>query len=302
MLIIERIKAFLTDQKRAGIEAQWGKISASLKKTFKTRRLLLFFIPLFVVPFSVLKTLGEDGEAVFAAQKGALVLEVFSRTDLAPEDYALLEENLKALESVKGVVAVSPEESLSKITLDPKLGIDPQWLQKKKEDLKGKDTLLPWSYNLYLSRWDENNLARLTLTIQNLEVGKNKIKAVAEIQYDRERWSLAFALFNYVRWLKRVLGMLLCLGLGLLGYLAIQVRKKLVLDETLAMEAAGFFSLAILGGILSHLLFLVVLALSFFPETFSWKNQIGHALIFQIGLSFLFSFCAHAVLLFERRR
>ncbi len=288
MLTLEKIKS--------------SPLAGIIKKTLKTRWLLLLFIPTLIVPLTVLKTLSEEGQAVFSAQKGALVMEVFSRTDLAPENYKLLEENLRALEGVKEVIAVSPEESLAKISEDPKFGIDPQWLMKKKEDLKGKDTLLPWSYDLHLAKWDEKFLAGLLGTIENMEVGQNKIKAVSEIHYDRERWTLTFALFNYVRWLKRVLGFLLSLVLGIMGYLAVKVRRKFTPDQELVTEAVGFFSIGILGALASHALYLAILSISFFPETFSWKNQLGRSLIFQIGLSILFSFCAHASLLFERRR
>ena len=287
---------------RAKIPVHWKRAAGSILKILKARRLLLLFIPLAVIPFSVLKTLGEDGQEVFASQKDAMILEVFSRTDLAPEDYPLLEESLMALEDVKGVVAVSPDESLTKIAADPKLGIDPSWLLKKKEDLKGKDTILPWSYDLHLARWDDQTLSVLTQRIASLEVGKNKTKAVSEIHYDRERWSLAFALFNYVRWLKRVLGFLLCLGLGVFIFLAVKMRRESPLDKSLVEEGAGFFALGILGGILSHVFSLIILSTSFFPEAFSWKNQMGRSLMFQSGLSLIFSFCAHAVLLFERRR
>ena len=267
----------------------------ALRTAFKERWILLVFLVLFVVPFSILKTLEEDGSEVFASQKDALMLEVFARTDLKPEAYPALEQVLKSLSGVKEVIAVSPEESLKKVANDPKLGIDPGWLGKKSQDLKNKDTILPWSYNVHLARWNDADLKTLVQKIEGLEMGKEKIKAVAEIHYDKERWSLAFALRNYVRWLKRSLAFLLLITFASAIFLAVRVRGKISSDPEFLTAGWGFLALGLAGGILSHVIQLVILSVSFFPESFSWKDQIGQGLLFQAGLSVILSLSGFGV-------
>src|SRR3990167_8325589 len=74
-----------------------------LAPIFRRRWLLLGILPLWIVPFSLLRTLERDGREIFAAQKNALILEVYSRTDLPSDAYPLLEESLTALPDVKEV-------------------------------------------------------------------------------------------------------------------------------------------------------------------------------------------------------
>ncbi|OGR86081.1 MAG: hypothetical protein A3A86_00760 [Elusimicrobia bacterium RIFCSPLOWO2_01_FULL_60_11] len=273
-----------------------------LAPIFRRRWLLLGILPLWIVPFSLLRTLERDGREIFAAQKNALILEVYSRTDLPSDAYPLLEESLRALPDVKEVTAASPEESLKRVADDPALGVDSTWLRKKMADMKGKDTLLPWSYDVYPEKWDESSLSDLTRRIEAIEVGRGKVKAVSEVHYDRERRALTFALFNYVRWIRRSLGILIAVGLYVGAFFAFKVRKYYFEQENWAREAGGFLILAVLGGLLSHGLLLSVLSQAFFPETFNWKVYVGRFLPLELALSVYFCLCAHAALVLERRR
>ncbi|OGR83167.1 MAG: hypothetical protein A2901_07910 [Elusimicrobia bacterium RIFCSPLOWO2_01_FULL_54_10] len=274
----------------------------TLGSIFRRRWILLGIIPVWVVPFSLLKTLGDDGMEVFFAQKTALVLEVHARTDLAPDIYPLLEESLLALDGVKQVIAASPEESLKKVAEDTSLGIDSAWLLKKKEDLQGKDTLLPWSYTVHPDGWTDDFVSALTGRILALEVGEDKVRPVAEVRSDRERAALAYALFNYSRWIRRTLVLMLGLGLVSGAVLAMKIGWKFKDEEGWAHKIAGIFFLALLGGLLSHVLYIAILSYSFFPETSGWMLHLGRSLPFQLALSVLFSFFAHGALFLERRR
>lgn len=278
-----------------------SRIRKFLAGVLKKRWLLLGILPLWIVPFSLLRTLDKDGREIFAAQKNALILEVYARTDLPADAYPLLEESLRALAGVKEVVAVSPEESLNKVADDPALGVDASWLRKKMTDMKGKDTLLPWSYDIYPEKWDESSIADIIRQIESIEVGRGKVKAVSEVHYDRERWALTFALFNYVRWIRRSLGILIITGLGVGAFFAFKVRNYYFQQENWAKEAGGFLTLAALGGLLSHGLLLAMLSQTFFPETFNWKVYAGRFLPLELALSLYFCLCAHAALVLEHR-
>ena len=272
-----------------------------LAAVLRRRWLLLGILPLWIVPFSLLRTLDKDGREIFLAQKSALILDVYARTDLPADAYPLIEESLRAVPGIKEVVAVSPEESLKKIADDPSLGIDAAWIKKKMSDLKGKDTLLPWSYDVYPAKWDEASLSDLIRRIESIEAGHGKGKAVSEVHYDRERWALAFALFNYARWIRRSLGILILTGMSVGAFFAFKVRNLYFQEENWAKEAGGFLALAALGGLLSHGLLLVMLSQTFFPETFDWKAYAGRFLPLQLGLSLYFCLCAHAALVLDRR-
>jgi len=277
------------------------RIREFLAGILKKRWLLLGVLPLWIIPFSLLFTLNKDGQEIFASQKSALILDVYSRTDLPSDAYPLLEESLRALAGVRNVTVVSPEESLEKVAGDSVLGIDTSWLKKKMSDMKGKDTLLPWSYNVYPEEWNEDFLMNLIQQIQAIEVGRGKLKAVSEVHYDRERWALTFALFNYLRWIRRSLEILILAGLGVGAFLAFKVRKHYFQKENWVKEAREFFILALLGGGLSHGFLFVVLSQSFFPETFNWKIYAGRFLPLELALSLYFCLCAHAALVLERR-
>lgn len=264
----------------------------------KKRWLLLAILPLGIVPISMLTTLAKDGLEILDLQKTTLLLDVYARTDLPSDVYPLLEESLQALLGVREVVAVSPEESLDKAVQDTTLGIDAAWLKQKMADLKGKDTLLPWSYKIYPEEWD--SLLELIREIESIEVGRLKIKAVSEVHYDRERWALTSALFNYGTWIRRSLWVLLIAGLGVGAFLAFRARPYFQ-KENLAKKAGEFLLLALLGGLISHGLLLGVLSQSFFPEIFNWKIAVGRSLPLELALSIYFCLCAHAALVFERR-
>ena len=287
MILLERLKSLSLPNGNDGKILERRRFFSALKNAVGERWILFVFLILFMVPFSILKTLSEDGSEVFASQKDALVLEVFARTDLEPDAYPLLEESLRVLTGVKEVIAVSPQDSLKKVAGDPKIGIDTSWLMKKSQDLK--DTILPWSYDLHLARWDEEALKGVIQKIEGLQVGRNKIIGVSEIHYDKERWSLAFALYNYVRWIKRSLAFLLFLSFSMLIFLAVKLRNRVRNESRILSEGVRFLSLGLAGGILSHGVYLVILSLTFFPETFNWRDQIGHGLIFQTTLSLVVS-------------
>ena len=94
------------------------------------------------------------------------------------------------------------------------------------------------------------------------------------------------------------------LGLGLVSgaVLAMKIGWKFKDEEGWAHKIAGIFFLALLGGLLSHVLYIAILSYSFFPETSGWMLHLGRSLPFQLALSVLFSFFAHGALFLERRR
>ena len=295
MILLERLKSWTLLNGSRERPVEWRKTASMVNSVLKKRWILLVFLLQFIVPISVLKTLSDDGIEIFASQNDALLLEVFARTDLEQEAYPLLEESLRALPGVKEVVAVSPQESLRKVAGDPKLGIDTGWLMKKTRDLKDKETILPWSYKLHLARWDEKNLKTVIQKIEDLQVGRNKVKSISEIHYDRERWSLAFALYNYVRWITRISAFLLVISLLVPIFLAVKIRHKIRSHPVFLHDGIGFLALGLAGGLLSHAVQLAVLSFSFFPESFSWSDQLGRGLLFQISLSLLLTFSCFGV-------
>lgn len=219
--------------------------------------LLLFFLAMFLTFLvSVIAALRKEGLDVYASQRNVLKLEVFAKTDLKPEWIPLLEESLRSMPGIKRVVSFSPENAIQKLTSDPQLDVDGSWLLQKTEELKGKDTILPWTYNLYLKSWDQTALNELTQKIQELEIGVPQTKAVTEVHYDQERWVLAVSLFNYLKWLKGVLWVCILFGLG---FLSVLIKKWIGLDDSqkIIFIKSGYLPMAglgILSGFLLHLL------------------------------------------------
>lgn len=268
-------------------------------KTFFSSYWLFFGASVcFVFLFTVLTKLYRDGQEVFLLQRDALTLQVFSRTDLNSESCALLEEQLRALNGVKEVISISPEESLKKLAADPELAVESEWLSHKSAELKGKSAVLPWSYDLHLLQWDENFLKSLMNKIENLEVGVPKRKVVSEIHYDKERWAFASALFNYLRWLRSVLWVALLFLLGFLIVVFVKwvrggkwfgrnfVSPGAGMDwQRFGQEAGAILIFGISAGFVSHLLSILVLALSYFNGASYWRNQIGEFLPQQIFCS-----------------
>lgn len=270
---------------------EFCKEDAREVKNFLTSRWLFFGCSVVgILLLTVLKTLHEDGQEIFSLQKGAFILEVFAPTDLNPEFYPIVEESLRALPGVKGVVATSPEESLKRMVAEKTIAEESEWLLKKSFELKGKNTILPWSYDLHLSRWDEPFLKELINRIEKLEVGYPKTKAISEIHYDLERWSLTFALYNYLRWVRTVLVFFAC---SLAGFLFVSFKRWVQsgkIKEILLKEVRLIFLFGFCAGLVSHIFCLFVLSLAFFSSALSWQSQVGRFLLFQISLGILFAF------------
>lgn len=285
-------------RERKGFLQKWNRA----RRFFEAHTALFAFSILIAFLFSVLYTLRQDGLSVFESQRAALVLEVFSRTDLPVDAIPLLEEGLRAIDGVKEVVAVSPDESLQRLAQEPNLPVSPEWLQAKTSIENGAAGLLPWTYRLHLNAWDEATLNGVLGRVEMLEVGVPKLDPVAEVHYDRERWSLTVALYHYVKWLGAVLAV--C-GVFLAGFLAAFVVKTGRWIRRNVQPSAGplhlwgrFWPRVVFGvsaGIIAHFLFLVVLSQAFYFRQFSWEQQAGHLLLPQIALSLLLAFLAAGV-------
>lgn len=251
---------------------------------------------------SALLIFREDGMAVLASQKDGLVLEVFSRTDLTSEQNTLLRESLLAMDGVNELDFISPDEALKKLSVESKLDIETEWLAQKSNELKGIATVLPGTYRLHLMRWDELFLNSLISKIEVLEVGTPKVQPVAEIHYDKERWELIYLLYNYLRWLN---GILIALFAMLVFFAAdfvvrrIRLKEKLVRRKT---ELAQILLCGVFSGIVSHLFSLFVLSVSFFSDSFSWKENIGKDGLIQIFVSTFVFFLLYEYHLFHKTR
>jgi hypothetical protein len=252
---------------------------------------------------AVVGTLRRDGLETLRAQQDALVLEVFSRTGLKRESQDLLQEKLRTLGGVVDLEAQSPEESLSKLGTEGKIDIDANWLAQKNSDLKGGG-VLPWSYSLHLARWDEAFLKDLTEEIERIELGYPKEAVVSEVHYDKERWALVYALQQYVQWLGKVL--LVCALI--VGSFAVNFIFKLFQSSRRKKFPFGLkdwaviFGLGCVCGFLSHLVYLLALSLSFFPESFSWKVRFGSFLAQQVLLCVLLVAFSYGYRASERAR
>lgn len=280
----QSIKSFFANQPLEKLKSFCRQKSADFRKFF-TGHLSFFLISvLLVFLLTVLKILKNDGQEIFLSQKGALTIEVFARTDLNSEYYSILEEELRALPGVKEVGSVSPEKALEGISADPKLSVESQWLQQKMVELKGKNTVLPWSYRLQLSRWDEPFLKEVTEKIIVLEVGFPKTKAVSEIHYDKERWFLTFALYNYMEWLAAVLKVSTIIIFGLLAVFIVRWIRNVEERQSVFQNIWLILFSGIFSGLIGHFLSLLVLMVSFFSEPFLWRIQIGEFLLPQLFL------------------
>ncbi len=237
--------------------------------------------------WTVLFALSRDAHNLFLSQKGALVLEVFAKTDLRAENVPLVEEALRAIPGVSEVVATSPEEALNKVVSDPNFLIDEEWLKDKSGELRGKATLLPWSYDLHLERWDDAVLKDVLIRVQNLEVGVPRSPVISEVHYDSERWALVFGLYNYSKWIRAVLwtssAAVLLFSLFAFARRMRRAASRLALVRSLRVSLL----LGVLAGFACHAVYLALLAASFFAERFSWQTRMGEDLLFQIAAATL---------------
>lgn len=276
---------------------------------FLELRLTLFSALVFLFLYGSLQILYRDGREIFQEQKNALALEVFSQTDLSTDALKLLEEQLRALDGVDEVVASSPESSLERLLQEPELELDLQWLTQRSKEKKGM--ILPWSYTLHLSRWDEPTLKELVEKIEHLKVGHPAKKAVMEVHYDKERWSLVVALFHYLKWLRAVLlagVFLLCFFLVVLFGSAFwkwkeenrsesfrqgQAREKgrtffqFLLEGSNFREMLAACSSGLCAGLLAAFLCLLVLAGTFFSNSIYWTKFLKGFLFSQLFFGML---------------
>lgn len=240
-------------------------------------KFLLFsaFLTFFAAAFFKLK---QDGLENYQSNKNALVLEVFSEADLDLNTAKELEIKLKSLEGVKEVISTAPLEALNKLTLEPGINVDLSWLKEK--------NFLPWSYDLHLTRWDNQFLQDLISRVESLRLGEDGRRVVAEVHYDKERWSLVYALQNYLRWIEQAF---FVGGFFMFGFLLVAFFKFFyiggtnlkaglnLMKEFLFVLVSGF-----LAGLMSALLYTGVLSYSFFPESFFWKEAVKKYFLFQI--------------------
>lgn len=253
---------------------------------------------------TVVSTLQKDGREILRSQRDAFVIEVFSRTGIPQETADLLQEKLRSLDGVRDVEAQSPEDSLKRLVGESRLDIDANWLSQKNEELKGNGAVLPWSFSVRLNRWDEAFLKSLVEQIEDLEIGYPSEKVVAEVHYDQDRWTLVYALHNYVEWLGKVL---LACGLIFLSFLVSFVVRWLKLSHPhrrlFPMKDLWIVvALGVACGLISHLIYLTVLSVSFFPESFSWRAAFGRFLAQQIALCVVFLLLGYGYRAFERGR
>ena len=245
---------------------------------------LIIFINILLTP--ILK-LARDGSQILALQKGALILNVFAVTSLNIDQAHLLEEKLSSLEGVREVISLSPEELIKKTLSDSNLAVDQEWLLRKMAELKGKDNILPWSYRLYLKKWNEQFLENVVKTIHEITVGEPKVKVVSEVNYDRERWSLLFSLYNYERWLNMVLGVSFLAVILILIILFFKILRNpaFPLKEWFLFSFAGGLG----TGLAANFIYILTIKLSFIYNFFSIKEQIVQTLLPQILISLLLS-------------
>ena len=240
---------------------------------------MILWTLLLTLLISLLFILRSEGTKVLDLNRDALVLEVFSRTDLDPAQVPELEEKLKTFSEVKTVVVTSPEESLNKLENDPNLGIDLNWLKQKKEQLKNSNTILPWSYDCHLSEWDEAHLTGLIKKIEEIRLGGNSVNPILEIHYDKERWSFALSLKNYLKWINTVLFLSTFLLLtGFVGPFIDWVRTTENQTPLMELGRQELFKkygqllvLAVVCGMGVHAMIVVAYALSFSPSVWSFQ-------------------------------
>ncbi|MBI2119249.1 MAG: hypothetical protein HYT97_06455 [Elusimicrobia bacterium] len=240
-------------------------------------KLLLFSIFLTFFAAALLK-IKQDGREIYLSHKNALVLEVFSEAELDLNGAKELEMKLKSLDGVKEVISTSPEEAAGKLSLLSDLSFDPSWLKEK--------DFLPWSYDLHLLRWDHIFLQNLIAKIESLELGEPKKRIVSEIHYDKERWSLVYALQNYLKWMEQVffIGSFFMLGFLLYASLRFFYIEGINSENKFNFIKQGFSLLlfGFLAGMISALLYLTVLSYSFFPESAAWKGAVEKTFLFQV--------------------
>src|SRR3989338_823126 len=250
-------------------------------------KLLLFSIFLTFFAAALLK-IKQDGKEIYLSHKNALVLEVFSEAELDLTGAKELEMKLKSLDGVKEVISTSPEEAAGKLSLLSDLRFDPSWLKEK--------DFLPWSYDLHLMRWDHLFLQDLIAKIESVELGEPKRRIVSEIHYDKERWSLVYALKNYLKWMEQLffIGSFL-----MLGFLLYAISRFFYIEGINSQNKLNFikqgFSLLLSGflaGIISALLYCVVLSYSFFPESAAWEVAVQKTFLFQL----LFATAIHFII------
>ncbi len=237
--------------------------------------------------WTVLFALSRDAHNLFLSQKGALVLEVFARNDLRSENIPLVEEALRAIPGVREVVATSPEEAFNKVVSDPNFSIDEEWLKDKSGEIKGKATLLPWSYDLHLESWDDDVLKAVLTRVQALEVGVPRAAAISEVHYDSERWALVFGLYNYWKWIRAVLWTSTSAVLIFAGFALFKRARRPASRAIFSRSVRVSLLLGFFAGAASHALYVALLAVSFFSERFSWQAKLGEDLLFQIAAASL---------------
>jgi cell division protein FtsX len=282
----------------------WVAPLHDFRQFFISTRFLFVFSVLMSFILATLIQLRRDGLEIFNGQKSAIVLDVFAKTDLTPDFYPLIEEGLRDLSGVHEVISISPDESLRQLTQGSQLESEAQWLNQKNEELRGKGAVLPWTYKIHPVDWNDASIAALVSRVENLEVGVPKTKAISETYYDRERLSLTVALENYVRWITAVLLTVFVLAAVLifaqfLRWLRLERHKavSLLKENFLPTLLVG-----LLAGLSSHLLFLLVLSFSFFSESFSWLNHLGHLLAPQIALAVVSMAMIHGFYLLRKHK
>jgi hypothetical protein len=233
-------------------------------------------------------TIRKEGMEVLNDQRGFLILRVYSKAGCASAEIILLQENLNVLEEIDRVISISPEEAISKIIADPGIDIDRDWLSEKSSEVKNKSELMPWGYECFLNRWDEETLNELSQKILDIEAGSPPKKIVSEVFYDKALCKLVVRLEHYIKWLNGILIFFGAVIFLIIFQIVLEVRKiglrgkshhRELLIESVVLGA--------LSGILSQGSFVLIASVSFFESIYFSLNDFGGMFLFQMGVSFL---------------
>ncbi len=165
---------------------------------------MIFWTFLVSLLFSLLFILRSEGVKVLNLNRDALVLEVYSKTNLEVPDYFQIGEKLKLFPEIKTVVTTSAEESVKKLENDPNLNLDLMWINQKKNEVNASNSILPWSYACSLNKINQDQFQALIKKIEELKL-ENNSSPVWEVHYDKERWSYIENLSRTVRWINFII-------------------------------------------------------------------------------------------------
>jgi hypothetical protein len=254
----------------------------------------VLFLCAFLASFTA--ALARDSSRILRAHQDAFTLKVYARTDLGAGAYAELEQVLRGLDHVSSLEAVSPENALKMLEADPNPPVNPTWVAERQKELKGKDTVLPWSYELSLEKWDAGTLDVLVNNIRAIPDKGSKGFAVDSVRYDEGRLGLLLEWRQQVRSLKMALRLFFFILSFSFGAAFLSYFKKHAWKPRLHFSKEFFFSvglcaaLGLLAGGVIH-----GAGKLLFPALFAGKRLFA----FESGAGFILLVFAYS--LFEMR-